>query len=647
MEIRLKKLSLENFKGIRSFVFEPDGESADIFGNNETGKTTLCDAATWLWNDKDSQGSANFGIKTIADEKPASNIDHAVEGLYLVDGKKLTLKKVYREKWTKKRGSASPEFTGHETLYYVDGDKATKRSYEDRLKEIIDATTARLLTDPRYFSTMPWEQRRGILSTVFGDVSDADVIQADKSLEMIPEIIGDKTAEQVKKNLKSQQTEINKELKEIPARHDELEKSLPEPDDIKKLKHDLADVQQSIVMLVDEKQQIESSDGQAEIKSALATSRTELQTIKTEHDGNIRELTAELKIQKNEKVRMLADLEKRIKAAGQNHAASCLKIDRINKDIDEKAAEWKEVKSESFEYEDDTVCPTCGQLLPQEKVDAARSDAEKTFNQDKSRRLSRIENEGADLKASKDGLLIASTEYYDAIKKDKIEAAAAVKEISDLDEKIKAAESTPLPAAYAEKEKEIADLEAQLEANEKPDTSIIETHIADLKEKESKINRAIAAQEQRISGEIRLKELKSREKELAAEYEDLESQIVSVESFSLKKAIMLQDRINSAFTLASFKMFNQQINGGIDDCCTVTSKDGVEWPDMSNSQQIRVGLDIINVLSDHYGISMPIWIDNSEAATWFPETKAQTIRLNVSAEDKELRIETAKESKAA
>jgi hypothetical protein len=95
------------------------------------------------------------------------------------------------------------------------------------------------------------------------------------------------------------------------------------------------------------------------------------------------------------------------------------------------------------------------------------------------------------------------------------------------------------------------------------------------------------------------------------------------------------------------EMFNQQINGGIEDCCTVTDKKGVEWPDMSNSQQIRTGLDIINVLSDHYGVSMPIWIDNSEATTWFPETLAQTIRLNVSEPDKELRVETAKKKKAA
>ena len=111
MDIKLIKLTLKNFKGVESFSLEPVGDHIDVFGDNETGKSTLADAFFYLLFDKDSNGAATFGIKTVS----KTDVDHAVSGIFEIDGKRLTLKKIYREKWTKKRGSASAEFTGHET----------------------------------------------------------------------------------------------------------------------------------------------------------------------------------------------------------------------------------------------------------------------------------------------------------------------------------------------------------------------------------------------------------------------------------------------------------------------------------------------------------------------------------------------------
>ena len=63
--VKLNRLTLTNFKGIRSFTLEPQGEDVNIYGDNAVGKTTIFDAFTWLLFGKDSLNRADFEIKTL------------------------------------------------------------------------------------------------------------------------------------------------------------------------------------------------------------------------------------------------------------------------------------------------------------------------------------------------------------------------------------------------------------------------------------------------------------------------------------------------------------------------------------------------------------------------------------------------------
>lgn len=63
--MKLLKLTLKNFKGLRSFEFTPNGQSVSVYGTNGAGKSTLMDAFLWLLFDKNSHWEAKFGIKTL------------------------------------------------------------------------------------------------------------------------------------------------------------------------------------------------------------------------------------------------------------------------------------------------------------------------------------------------------------------------------------------------------------------------------------------------------------------------------------------------------------------------------------------------------------------------------------------------------
>ena len=174
-QIRLNQLLLKNFKGARDIGLVLRGEKTAIFGDNSTFKTTCADAFSWLLFGKDSQGRADFEIKTLDDSGEALHgLEHAVEAALDVDGKKTELRKVYRELWTKKRGSLVKEFTGHTKDTFIDGVPVTQSEYEEWIAELADEKAFRLLTNPLEFAErLHWQERRRILLEVCGDMSDA------------------------------------------------------------------------------------------------------------------------------------------------------------------------------------------------------------------------------------------------------------------------------------------------------------------------------------------------------------------------------------------------------------------------------------------------------------------------------------------
>ena len=54
---------------------------------------------------------------------------------------------------------------------------------------------------------------------------------------------------------------------------------------------------------------------------------------------------------------------------------------------------------------------------------------------------------------------------------------------------------------------------------------------------------------------------------------------------------------------------------------------------------INAGLEIIDTLSEHWGVKLPVMVDNAESITRLAKTNTQMIRLVVSEPDKVLRLE--------
>jgi hypothetical protein len=58
----------------------------------------------------------------------------------------------------------------------------------------------------------------------------------------------------------------------------------------------------------------------------------------------------------------------------------------------------------------------------------------------------------------------------------------------------------------------------------------------------------------------------------------------------------------------------------------------------NNAGKINAGIEIIDALSKHWGVEMPLIVDNAESVTQLLETELQVIKLIVDEKYKELQI---------
>lgn len=651
--MRLISLTLNNFKGIKSFALKPQGKDTNIYGDNASGKTTLADAFMWLLFDKDSQNRKDFQIKTLGlDGEPEHGLDHSVEAtLQLADGKLLTLKKTFSEKWTKKRGSAKAEFTGHTTDHYLNGVPVKKKEYDEQIAEIADEEIFRLLTDPRYFNeVLHWQKRRELLLEVCGDVSDSEVIASKKELSELADILGNRSIEQHRKVILARRKEINKELERIPVRIDEVQRGLPRVDDITKpeeLPNDIAKLREQLNKKQEELAQARAGGQVAELTKKLRMLEGQLIQEKNRLTG---EATEKAEAKRRELWQLNDDITK-VKSDIDHHDLKFrslkVEIDTLEEKMANFRSEWNEENAKVLEFEQSDICPTCGQPLPAEQVQAAREKALSEFNLAKAEKLEAISNLGKQLAKRKADLEAEWASISQELDKLSVELSELEDKKSRLQEEIQALQDglkqIEPSQEYIQLQNECEELEEQIRQAQ----ADISAAVAEIQKEIDNITADIAALEQaaarleaRKNGEKRIEELKAEERKLAAEYEDLEQELYLTEEFIRTKVQLLEDKINSKFRMARFKLFDVQVNGAISETCE-TTYNGVPYSNLNNGARLNIGLDTINTLAEHFGFAPVVFIDNAESVVNILPTKGQQIRLIVSEKDKKLRVETS------
>ena len=643
MKMQLVLLTLENFKCHEHLEIRFDGKNASIYGENAAGKSSIYDGLTWLLFGKDSHGKKDFDIKPLTLEGDVK--DHAaitsVKAVLLVDGMTRKLKRTYYEVWSTKRGSAEDTFDGHSSDYFVDDVPCKKNEFARRVGEIIEENAFRLLTSITYFAAeLPWQERRATLFDVAAVATDEEILASDAQFAPLAAAMQGLTLDDFRKKLTAQRKGLNKVRTDTPARLDECKKTVTDLSgiDFGALERQRAEAQSKRTETQRELDQAEHDGGRTELQNQLTSVRNELGRLENE---NAAHRLAQQQAQGADEATPIRQSLNAIRARESRRKSDLEYLRKRQKALDDEVAacrtRWDAINKELFQG---GTCPTCGQALPQGKLEASKA----AFEQDKARRKGEAVDAANRAKEALKGV-------QDDITKLEQEAAESQKQAEELSNRLQQLENAPkaeitdmdtYAVQKAELEAQAADIQGKLDGLDKQSAArrkVLRDALADADRELDRLSGELSKKTALEYANKRMEELRTQAAAASDELNQMDGMLYLCEEFMRYKVKFIEESINRRFSLVRFRLFREQINGGLEDCCDVTV-DGVPFGEgLNTGARFNAGIDIINTLSRHYGAQVPLFVDSAESVTPLAQADTQVIRLVVSENDKELRCE--------
>lgn len=641
MVIKLGMLSIDNFKGCKHFEHDFKGLSAEVYGANAVGKSTLADSVSWILTGKDQDGRADYEILPIGS---AEGVESSVSATFVFDdGMSAVLHRVYKPVFTRKRGEAEKHYAGNTTDYYINDVPQKAKDYSKYIEEHFgtedDILTA---TRPNYFASVlkPDARRQRLLDLFAGSVDDASVIANHTELAELADSLDGNTVENAVKRWKAQRKKVNDDKASIPGRIDEAERAKPDVQDLEgdsaRLPH-LAAQRLKINGKIDA---LKSGESASSLRQQVSKLQADMEQARAEY---IRESSSENKALDNQMAALrqeVADLQGKLAQHQASIKASQALIDGLNHDIPALRESVREVHNSEFDVSTG-VCPHCGRPYPEEKLEEMRED----FNGRKANKEADMVQHGKEMKQTLQEL----TERMNADRKNIDDINASIKsakeKLSRLREELTTPPAWETTAAYSEYQKQIADVQKSLESI----SSAADVQLKKLKDELEPVEAEMQAIQQRKTNvelvekqNKRIAELKEEEKSLGVQLAQFDNLLYMADQFVQLKAADVQAEVNGSFSTVQWKLFDIQKNEGIKACCEA-QVDGKDYGSLSKSEKVNAGLDIVNTLGKKMGLIMPVWHDDAESVSHPMKIEAQTIHLNVSDKDRTLRIEEAED----
>ena len=636
MDVRVKSIEIKNFKCYADKTFDFDEQNAVISGQNGIGKSTIIDAYVWCLTGKlPNSKSDGASIRPLG--QPVEVIPEVVVTLAVIDGDYTHGTTVFSRKLeaTYTGRGIDKTYKGDATVLSIDGVPKNVSEFNAYVAQLFpinasvwtDITT---FADDTKFSA---DDRRKVLVEAFGNISDDSIKALNPLFDELFTAKGKLSVEDFKIAQKEQEKSCNAELGRgktqgtLQARIDEATKSIVNP---------MLSVAEQEQKIADLEAQIKtaSSGADDDVKARLAAKRQEL----IDYDV---EISRDRAAKHNKKY---ADNDAKQIAVSHDMSAVKEKIAQMQKDISNAESEIRmceaqicscERNKKRLEEEQpniETVCPTCGQPLPQDRIDEAIGN----YNEHKAASLEAYEKQIND---SKDRI----AKQTEIINEAKVSIENGRKKLAELDNEVGdlARERQTLMEQPIEDNNELIAKRAAVK--DEIDALTIQVQLAGtgelvadltamLRVEQSKLAEAQANDRQRK----RITELVARQKEVAAMLSEAQRMIALCDQFITTKASYIEQSISSHFEGVTFKLFDVFKNGEIKNAC-VPIMDGKPFSLLSFSQRTVASVAILNGLSKHYGFTAPLFIDNASemdsTTTAKLATEGQHIVVKVSDDD--------------
>jgi DNA repair exonuclease SbcCD ATPase subunit len=648
MEIKIKTLTLSNFRGIEKFRLENLGKTTNIHGRNGAGKTTLYDAFTWLLFGKDHEGRTDHELKPrsiVGEQAKRTQVSVACD--LVIDGKDVKLERVYREKWRKPRGESEEVFDGNTTDYRINDVEVSMTDYNAKVKSLCEENVFKSVTNPHYFTSLDKAEQRKILFALIPDVTDEQIASKREDFKTLLNEITGVSFEAFKKEISAKKKPLIVALKSIPIEIETTKNNMPVSENWEELEKELTE----------KKQQIKDIEAQLVDVATLSKSHNdkilEIQAKINQLDADNRNLERLEKEMKDEDVeRKSNEVRKLTLSIGdeeRDYKTKKVRLNSLNSDKEfyaKKLADlresWKAISSEQVVIDDSQfVCPTCKRLFEESDVEAKKEEVISNFNKQKAERLAKNKEQGIKISQQLKDIeeevsrLNLPNEPDTSEKQSKINTLK--NEIEEIKNKPSSFMNSPVFLANIQKMDEyrvqINDLRNSFGIN---NVELL-TRKSELRDSADLLKKRLYNKD--IINDLQEQVISLEERKKATNYElaELERKEFLLKEFEYAKNGEYEQRINMLFETVQFRLFKQQVDGTIIPDCEAMMN-GTMYSTLSNAEKIYAGLNIIRTISSSNDIIAPIFIDNRESTTKIPEMDAQIINLFVNPEYNQLTI---------
>ena len=648
MNIKLKKLEIENFKGVKSLSIDFASDITNILGANHTGKTTTADAIMWVLFGKNSEGQAVFGIDPKDENNNVINhLENIVTLTVSADNRKLVLRKVRKEIWSKPKGQIEDALTGHTTECFINGNKYTIKDYQAEVNALCNEALFRAITNPAYFPSLKAEEQRALLIKMVGDMSLSEIAkQKDEYKRLVDELDGQELKE-YRSHLSYKIKVIKEEIEGIPNRITENQQILQglsdEVTDFAAIRKRLNEIDEDIKKYDDLLQDASAKLSQDYEKKAAQ--RQLVNSLKYKQQEIIYKIESENRTKRAEHENALNSILQKLKDTEHSRDmkadALCMtkqELQQIELRTDDFRKKWEEVESKAFVWnEDQEICPNCGQRLPSENIEELKEKAHEQWTVRHMAEQDRLDVEAKALKDAKQRIEAELNELQTKINMLTTEVASLQGQENEMKaykvEQVDYHDNDEWQRLSLQIEQQEAKLNDICKDGESSTTQMIKDKKQELIRQRDGLNLSLSREKLIAEREERIEQLTMQMKQLNQQLADLEHEDYTAANLELASIQNLEERVNKLFMLIKFKMFETLLNGSTKPTCVLTMH-GVPYNDLSNSEKINAGIDLIRAMNTYNDMYAPIIIDNAESCNDILPTSCQQIRLVVSRDER-------------
>lgn len=650
-KVTLKKLSVENYKKFEAREFDFAGRT-EVSGRNRQGKTSLMDAYFDVLTGKLADGTLPNNIRRKVDGEEVD--DPVVRELVIdVDG----MEYVAQKKTKKEKSSNTVE-------YYVNGIKRNKTEYMEILKRIADPDTIAMCSNARVFLNEIQKAKAKARETL-GEIagfSESQFRAEHPEYEWIKNegVEGDSIEEILKarrrdlRKAKSDVDDIAKQIRKEQGRQVECDETLPAQRD------DLLDL-----LKENEKQEKVLCDASREYDrisielAGLKRSRDALvekaeKSARENHD-RITSLLYTLKSDKKNaenKLRLAGiDLEHASKGIERHKAALAQAKSKYTEALKEKwggDTELTAIRGEEFDPAS-AVCPTCGQMLPEEAAKrkfefnkqtriSKMLEEKEQFEKNKRTKLEYITEDGNEASEGLKKANKAKEEAEVAIKAAKKEITSLALEIAETEKETE--KPIPKPDMSCDEEyKAVCDKISALEesingiGNGENDRILLSNNRHSLESKLRDVEAKIKTQTARLEEKANsLEALQEEQKKLSQKQADIQQKVDQLTDYSIEKNKALAAVINPHFKHFHFQFLDYTQDGEPMETCRMICN-GIDYANgLNHSDRILCDIDLVMGLQEMNDLRLPVWVDDTESVNSdrIPKLDTQMILLKVS-----------------